>query len=844
MQLLTRSTYPTYVFLVFFLAINVRFSFAQESESVLAKPGHSIHDQAFNEGPRQAAYLMSGMGNVQWTISTQDPMAQRFFNQGISQLHGFWYFEAERSFRQAAAFDPDCPILYWGAARANIENTKRSRGFIKQATDRIGKANEKEKRLIDAWAARVAPIEGEDESTEPSGTEAKKLEKKSPAQKRAEKRSADKRKKVEKERLRDYAKALEEIASDYPEDIEVKAMLVLQLWQNDGKGEKLQSHVAIDALLNDIFRTNPRHPAHHFRIHLWDYRKEKLALDGAANCGPAAPGIAHMWHMPGHTYSRLHRYADAAWQQEASARVDHAHMMRDRVMPDQIHNFAHNNEWLIRDFMLLGRVQEAIDLAKNMIELPRHPEYNKIDGRGSASLGRERLLNVLTTYRLWPELIDLSLSKVLEPTHDELKQDERLSWLAIAYANTTETSKLDAVREELSSRKEDLFGTAKEKREALEKIVATEESKSKKQRLPPKLAIPYESKDLLFGDDDDPTLMKVPSKEISDEESKDWSEERLASASELRELEHRIAKLKQYDFAIDAHIAATVGDFHEALRLSHESRAIVPAVLRMEWLALAGEGVSALTKIDKKIKDSPNELVPLSIGIWIAAKAGFDQEGNKSKCEDWIRKLSPIVAGADSSSRLSLLARIEPIVDQLGLSHQWRQPASPADDVGDRPLLDSLGPFRWSPASAPAWMAQAPDTSWRTSKEFSKKPQLIIFYLGAGCLHCTEQLKAFAPKTQAYRDLGIEVIGISTESLTQLKRGISNADWSVPFPLLANPELDVFKEYRCFDDFEGIPMHGTFLVDGHGKIRWQDIGYEPFMEVDFLLEEANRLLEP
>ena len=40
-----------------------------------------------------------------------------------------------------------------------------------------------------------------------------------------------------------------------------------------------------------------------------------------------------MWHMPGHIYSDLHRYADAAWQQEASARTDHAYMMRDGVLP-------------------------------------------------------------------------------------------------------------------------------------------------------------------------------------------------------------------------------------------------------------------------------------------------------------------------------------------------------------------------------------------------------------------------------------------------------------------------------------------------------------------------------
>lgn len=62
-------------------------------------------------------------------------------------------------------------------------------------------------------------------------------------------------------------------------------------------------------------------------------------------------------------------------------------MMRDRVMPDQIHNFAHNNEWFIRNLNHVGRVRDAVDLAKNMISLPRHPKYNSLD-RGSSSFGR------------------------------------------------------------------------------------------------------------------------------------------------------------------------------------------------------------------------------------------------------------------------------------------------------------------------------------------------------------------------------------------------------------------------------------------------------------------------
>ena len=33
--------------------------------------GHSFHGEAFNEGPRQKAYLMGGTGNVQFKVTTK-----------------------------------------------------------------------------------------------------------------------------------------------------------------------------------------------------------------------------------------------------------------------------------------------------------------------------------------------------------------------------------------------------------------------------------------------------------------------------------------------------------------------------------------------------------------------------------------------------------------------------------------------------------------------------------------------------------------------------------------------------------------------------------------------------
>jgi hypothetical protein len=34
----------------------------------------------------------------------------------------------------------------------------------------------------------------------------------------------------------------------------------------------------------------------------------------------------------------------------------------------------------------------------------------------------------------------------------------------------------------------------------------------------------------------------------------------------------------------------------------------------------------------------------------------------------------------------------------------------------------------------------------------------------------------------------------------------------------------------------------VFLLDGRGRIRWQDTGPDPFMDVKFLLGETRRLL--
>src|SRR5438034_8708205 len=68
--------------------------------------------------PSGGVRLMDGMGNVDFAITTNSKEAQAFFNQGVAQLYGFWFVEAERSFQEAARLDPNAAMAYWGIAMA------------------------------------------------------------------------------------------------------------------------------------------------------------------------------------------------------------------------------------------------------------------------------------------------------------------------------------------------------------------------------------------------------------------------------------------------------------------------------------------------------------------------------------------------------------------------------------------------------------------------------------------------------------------------------------------------------------------------------------------------------
>jgi peroxiredoxin len=110
-------------------------------------------------------------------------------------------------------------------------------------------------------------------------------------------------------------------------------------------------------------------------------------------------------------------------------------------------------------------------------------------------------------------------------------------------------------------------------------------------------------------------------------------------------------------------------------------------------------------------------------------------------------------------------------------------------------------------------------------------------------LHCTEQLTAMADRYRDFEEAGLPILAISTDTVADLKESQQNyTAGDIPFPLVSDHEKEVFKQYTAHDDFENQPLHGTFVLDGQGRILWSDISADPFMELDFLIEESRRLL--
>ena len=304
---------------------------------------------------------MPGAGAYKWKITTASDSAQFYFNQGINMYYGFHIIESMASFKKAARFDAESPMVWWAQALAygpNINDVSYSATpdalkVTAKAMALLNKATPIEQALIKAMNVRYS-----------SDT----------TQKRAVLNQA-------------YADAMKQAYTTYPKVPDVMALyadaLMLQhpwdLWYNDGTPKPWTPQIR--TVLEKAIQVAPLHPgANHYYIHVMEPSPyASKALPSANRLGSLTPGLSHMVHMPSHIYLRTGKYIQgSSINEEAVNRFQEYRLLFPAVNDGAFLYQLHNQHMQTNCALLAGRyayafksameVQQFIDTT--MLSLP------------------------------------------------------------------------------------------------------------------------------------------------------------------------------------------------------------------------------------------------------------------------------------------------------------------------------------------------------------------------------------------------------------------------------------------------------------------------------------------
>jgi tetratricopeptide (TPR) repeat protein len=403
--------------------------------------------------PLLPAKLMPGMGlSTRFAVTTKSEEARMFFQQGLSQIHSFWFMESERSCAQAAALDPDMAMAHWcialsaasdyrpafqlmrntanaGAGRgtgaapepsgdavqrttngAAVNPQVRAREAIAKAMALRDKVTERERLYIEAQAARRAQV--------PPGS-------------REEADAA-------------YIAGLRKLVAAYPDDLDAKSMLGLAIdngFEPVTKAPRANTMEAI-ALLEEVVAKDDTHfGAHHYLIHAYEGSKmPDKAWHACERYAELVPNIPHALHMPGHIYAQSDKIQEAIAAFTAAAENELTWINSDTLYPTGHH--GHNTHFLIHSLNLGGRYQDSMARVQQLLTFKENPR----ERAGNLQTGPWRqgyfaLIKTVVRFEKWNEILDGTTI----PVYDKPEQNAWRHWaIGLAQAATGQTDKAKA----------------------------------------------------------------------------------------------------------------------------------------------------------------------------------------------------------------------------------------------------------------------------------------------------------------------------------------------------------------------------------------------------------------
>ena len=300
---------------------------------------------------RQPYTLISGVGTIHHPVSTSNPQAQEFFDQGLNLIYAFNHDEAVRSFQYAAKLDPHLAIAYWGIALAlgpninlAIDPNRQLAAYqaVQQALALSTQASAQERDYITALAKRYSQDPDADLY----------------------------------QLAVDYTKAMANLVKRYPDDLDVatlyaESLMDLHPWQHWTKDGKPQPDTEeIVAILESVLKRNPNHTgANHYYIHAVEASPSpERALVSAKRLGTLAPTAGHLVHMPSHIYFRVGDYEGAMQANKQAIAQDDIYIKKYQVQgsyPMMYYN--HNVYFIMVASSMAGKYKDALQAADTLV---------------------------------------------------------------------------------------------------------------------------------------------------------------------------------------------------------------------------------------------------------------------------------------------------------------------------------------------------------------------------------------------------------------------------------------------------------------------------------------------
>lgn len=108
---------------------------------------------------------------------------------------------------------------------------------------------------------------------------------------------------------------------------------------------------------------------------------------------------------------------------------------------------------------------------------------------------------------------------------------------------------------------------------------------------------------------------------------------------------------------------------------------------------------------------------------------------------------------------------------------------------------------------------------FESSSIVGKKPVVFYFYPKDNTPGCTAQACSFRDQYEDFKDLGAEVVGISSDSIASHEKFVQQ--YQLPFILLSDNDKKIRKLFGVKPDLLGlIPGRVTYVVDKNGIIQF------------------------